>query len=198
MLALDVSSVCVGWALFSEGVPEQFGKYHTVGDTHDERLLHFHRWLGEQLQALHPDELVLEEPYFSRQPHTFAVLTQYCTMVLLAHMEYFGRPMPLGNRIQPAQVKRELNAKYGTSHTNRKRLMVLLMNQTYGLDLRFKHPDKLKRVSDDDIADALALGRAWLQRAREEHAAGTRTSARATAPRTRRRKAVARESVGGG
>jgi Holliday junction resolvasome RuvABC endonuclease subunit len=164
VLALDVSSVCVGWALFREGVPDSFGKYHQVGVSHDERLFHFHRWLGGQLQAIKPDELVLEEPYFSRQPKTFGVLTQYCTVVLLCHMEYFGRPMASQNRIQPAQVKRELKAKYGTNHTNRKRLMVLLMNQTYGLELRFKHPDKLKRVSDDDIADALALGRAWLQR----------------------------------
>lgn len=167
VLALDVSSVCVGWALFKDGLPEVFGKYHQVGESHDERLVHFHGWLGAVLQQLQPDEMVLEEPYFSRQPKTFAVLTMYATVVLMCHVEYFGEAMPGQNRIQPAQVKRELKAKYGTDHTNRKRLMVLMMNQIYGLELRFKHPDKFKRVSDDDIADALALGRAWLQRAEQ-------------------------------
>lgn len=162
LLALDVSSVCTGYAVFHDKNLIAYGKYRKEEKTHDERLFSFEQWLGELLLEYNPDERIVEDIYSAGRAEPYGTLKMYQTVVLLAHIRHFGVPMPSRNRMQPAGVKRILHAKYGNDHENRKRMMVNMINTLYGLDLRYKDPDKTKRVSDDDIADAIAVGRAWL------------------------------------
>ena len=55
-----------------------------------------------------------------------------------------------------------------TDYDLRKKAMVDRINELYGLDLRFKADDKTKKVSQDDTADGIAVGRAWLLQHRPE------------------------------
>lgn len=165
LLSLDVSSTCVGWALFDEGHLINYGKYRPAGVEHAERLGTFAMWLRHLLEEHRPVQLVAEAPFFAgRGPKTYALLSTYHGVVQVAYYDFFGTPMPGENGVQPRQVKRILRVKVGDEYQDRKRLMVQLINKLYGLDLRYKEQDKTKRVSDDDIADAIAVGRAWLMR----------------------------------
>lgn len=162
MVALDVSSVAVGWAGFEGTNLAGYGKYIQIGKEHGQKLWNFRGFLLELLETHQPDHLVVEMPYAGRRRYTYGVLMLYLSVVLQTHWEFFGYEMPSEDRVAAHQVKRRMQMPKGTDHENRKRLMVNEINQLYGLNLKFKAKDKTKKVSDDDIADAIAVGRARL------------------------------------
>jgi Holliday junction resolvasome RuvABC endonuclease subunit len=174
LLALDTSSVCVGWALFEGATLVAYGKHQQRGTEHDERLVNFEDWLRALLKEHRPEVVVVEAPYAGRRRFTYGVLMLYLAVVLMVHMRHFGCPMPSAQRVAAHQVKRLCGVqrakqggafeKKGSAHETNKRLMINRINELYGLDLRFKAGDKTKRVSDDDVADAIAVGHAWIVR----------------------------------
>lgn len=166
ILALDTSSVCVGFAVFDGEELKRYGRFLQKGVDHGERLHQFRLWLLATLKELQPDQLIFEAPFAGRRRYAFGVLMMYVAVVLMSHVQWADAEIPSENRVPAAQVKRILKAERGATHETRKRLMVLAMNKAYGLSLKFKSNDKAKRVSEDDVADAIALGRAWLIRYR--------------------------------
>lgn len=162
ILGLDISSACVGWAYFQDGTPIAYGKYVPTGEHHGEKLSHFREWLTEQLKGYQPDALLIEAPFAGRRRFAFGVLMMYCGVALQSHFEYFGVEQPPEHRVPAHLIKKLLRARKTSSYEQRKKNMVLAMNQRYGLSLRFKANDRTKKVSDDDTADALALVTAFL------------------------------------
>lgn len=162
ILALDVSSVCVGFSVFEGKRLSKYGKYVQQGKEHGERLAHFDEWLTEQFSKFVPQQVIIEMPYSGRRRFTFGVLMMYFAIVISAFYRWAGYEMPKANRITASMVKRRMRMEKGSSHAERKRMMVEKINEVYGLALKFKATDKHKKVSDDDIADAIAVARAWL------------------------------------
>lgn len=162
LLALDVSSSTVGWAFFRDGVPEQRGKFHPEGATHDEKLHSFRLWLTSTFNTLRPTSMVIEDPYLGRNKHAY-VLLYYLAVFLDFHVEVFGRPTRSGiDRIGPRVVKLLLKMPKLKDYNARKKQAVTLANSLYGLHLRYKANDRMKLISDDDVADAILLGRVRL------------------------------------
>lgn len=162
VLGLDVSSVCVGWALFDSGVRIQHGKFLMPGDDHAERLVAFEAWLQAHLERVEADELVVEMPYPGRRRHAYGVLMMYFAVVLMTYRRVFARPMPTTSQVPAARIKRVLRLPKLTEHAERKRQMVRIINERYALNLKYKERDPKKRISDDDVADAIALVDVWL------------------------------------
>ena len=171
VLGLDVSSQTVGWAVFDGHALIACGKWHPEGRDkhHGEKLSSFRAWLLAKLEEWRPDHLVTEAPYAGRRRYTFGILSMYLGVTLAAHFAHFGEEIPEANRVMPHAVKRLLKSRKGVSYEQRKKDMVLLINQLYGLTLNYKPRDK-GRVSDDDIADAIGLVHAWLDRGKEKDA----------------------------
>lgn len=163
VLGLDTSSVCVGFSLFTGSRLSKYGRYVQVGKGHGERLMHFQDWLLEQFVAFRPDQVVVEMPYSGRRRHAFGVLMLYYGAVISTFFRWAGMEMPKENQVQANVVKRRLEMDKGSSHAERKRMMVDKINELYGLKLKYKATDKHKKVSEDDTADAIALVHAWLQ-----------------------------------
>lgn len=162
ILALDTSSVCIGWAVFDEGELIKSGRYRIDGTGHGEKLVAFRGWLAKMLVEWKPAQLVYERPFAGRRRHAFGVLSLYVAVLAIAHWEFFGTEIPDANSVPAREVKRRNKMRKGTSHDQNKKIGVLLANQLYGLSLKFKSNDKTKKVSEDDRADAILLGRAWL------------------------------------
>lgn len=161
VLALDTSSSCVGWSFFRDGLPVVHGKFVPVSADHGSKLVEFQDWLLEMLAEHSPDHLAVETPYPGRRRFAFGVLMMYYGVVLSTHVRWFGVEMPPESRVAAADVKRLNQMPKGTSYEARKRAMVLEMNRLYGLSLRYKNHDSKKQVSDDDIADAIAVNTAF-------------------------------------
>jgi hypothetical protein len=162
LLALDTSSTCVGWAVFDNGELTESGQYVQEGAEHGEKLTNFLQWLVQTIGELAPNDVVFEAPYAGRRRFTFGVLSKYVALVELAHFYVLGREMPAENKFAAHLVKKIIGVRKGASHVENKRLMVNEVNQLYGLSLKFKQNDKRKTTTEDDRADAIALGRAWL------------------------------------
>lgn len=161
VLALDFSSKCVGWSIFDNGEPIAQGKELQVGDGHGEKLYRFVDWLRMMFGGWKPDVVVYEAPYAGRMRHAFAVLNKYVAAIDFVHWEYYGKEVETSQAVPSHVVKRTIKAPKGKNHEDNKRIMVKLMNETYGLGLKFKEHDTTRRYSDDDVADALAVNTAW-------------------------------------
>lgn len=153
ILCLDVSSAIVGWAVFNNGLLDDAGAYVQRGDAHPEKLAHFRVWLRKMLVATKPDQLVFEAPYPGRNRNAFKVLSWYIGVVMCAYYEHFRAALPEGNAVAAHSVKRVLKMPKGRSHEENKKLSVLEVNRLYGLDLS---------LTDNDLSDAIQLGRAWI------------------------------------
>lgn len=166
VLGLDFSSVCCGWAIFDNGQLLTYGKYHQQGDGHGERMWNFHQWLLAMLEAWSPNELVYEAPYAGPRRHAFSVLSRYAGTVQLTHYAWKGADIPEENAVAANMVKKLIGAKKGKNHEANKKIVLLMINQRYGLGLKFKSKDPKKTISQDDEADAIAVCWAWHERNR--------------------------------
>jgi Holliday junction resolvasome RuvABC endonuclease subunit len=162
VLALDLSSKCVGYAVFEGTDLVDHGKYVTEGVSHDERLLRFQLWLMQLFDAVHPEELVVERAFSGRQRNAYGVLMLYHGALMASWFAFRGEPLPDECRIMAKSVKRLLGFKQLTSHDARKKQAVQAINKLYRLRLKYKSHDPFKKVSEDDVADAIAAGRAYL------------------------------------
>jgi Holliday junction resolvasome RuvABC endonuclease subunit len=148
--------------VFENGTLRHHGRYRQVDGGHGERLATFREWLRSRIHEYKPTHVVYEKPFAGRRRNAFGVLTMYVAAVLLAHWEMFAIEMPEAHAVPAREVKRRNKMRKGQDHEANKKIAVLLANRLYGLRLKFKPNDKTKKVSQDDEADAILLGRAWL------------------------------------
>lgn len=166
VLGLDFSSVCCGWSIFDNGQLLTYGKFHQQGEGHGERMWNFHKWLLVMLEVWAPHQLVYEAPYAGPRRHAFAVLARYAGTVQLTHYAWCGQELPEANAVAANMVKKLIGAKKGKNHEANKKIVLLMINQRYGLSLKFKSKDPKKTISQDDEADAIAVCWAWHERNR--------------------------------
>jgi len=121
----------------------------------------FRVWLLGMFHSWAPNLVVYEAPYQGRMKNTFGILSRYVGLIEAAHFEHFGREFDKSEVVPAHAVKRALGAKKGVNHEANKKIMVVLVNQEFGLKLKFKANDPKKRVTQDDEADAIALNWAW-------------------------------------
>lgn len=161
ILALDTSSVAVGWSIFTNGGLRDHGVYRHVGESHDEKMFHFHGWLLAMLAEHEPNEVIYEAPYSGARSFTFPVLVRYVVVVEMAAYFHYRTPMEKRCKVPAKQVKKWIGAKKGKNHEENKKIVLLMVNQEFGLSLKYKSNDKTKKVSQDDEADAIALNWAY-------------------------------------
>lgn len=162
LLALDVSSKCVGWAIFDDGYLVGAGKYVVVGDGHGEKLTKFREWLLGVLDRALPTCVAYEAPYAGRNRRTYGVLSRYVGVVDQTYYEVTHTELPVDCAIPAHAVKRAIRAPKGKSYEDNKRAVLKLVNSKFRLRLRYKRKSQKGRIlGDDDIADAIAVGWAW-------------------------------------
>lgn len=150
----------MGWALFEDGRLADEGVYFPP-EGHGGGLVGFEDFLHGLVDTAKPTRLVLEQPFQGRRRWSFAVLIQYVAVVHMVHFRHFGCEMPPGSTIQARTVKKLHDMPAKQPHTVNKRNAVALVNQLYNCNFVF-HTNKQK--SQDDIADAILLGRTWHMR----------------------------------
>ena len=123
--------------------------------------MRFRMWLLEMFDQWSPHLLIYEAPYQGRMKNTFGVLSRYVGIIEASHYEHFEREIEKSEAVPAHMVKKAIAAKKGKDHESNKKIVVLLVNETFGLNLKFKANDTNKRVTQDDEADAIALNWAW-------------------------------------
>lgn len=161
VLALDSSSRACGWSIFDDGQLVAHGFYRQSGEGHGERLMRFRHWLLEIMGCWLPTLVIYEAPYQGRMKNTFGILSRYVGIIEAAHFEHYGREFEKEQAVAAHLVKRAIGAKKGADHEANKKIVVLLVNEQFGLSLKFKANDTNKKTTQDDEADAIALNWAW-------------------------------------
>lgn len=161
VLALDSSSKACGWSIFDDGQLVEYGRFLQSGEGHGERLMNFRTWLLSMFAGWQPTIVVYEAPYQGRMRNTYGILTRYVGVIESAHFEHFGKEVGKEESVPAHLVKKAIGAQKGKDHDANKKIVVLLINRAFGLNLKFKANDTKKKVSQDDDADAIALNWAW-------------------------------------
>ncbi len=165
VVALDISSVCVGYSIHEDGRLLKHGRYRLRAKGHGEKLGKFRKWLLRLLRKYNPSDVVIEKPFpKGRISHTYHVLSMYEAIAVDAHFVVLQYEMPAENKIFAHEVKRIMGVKKGANHADNKYIMVQAVNQMFGLSLKYVDKDSKKVKSQDDVADAIALGYAWHQK----------------------------------
>ena len=123
--------------------------------------MNFRHWLLTMFREWTPHVVVYEAPYQGRMKNTFGILSRYVGIIEAAHYEHYGREFEKTESVAAHLVKRTIGAKKGANHEANKKIVLLLVNQKFGLSLKFKANDVAKKVTQDDQADAIALNWAW-------------------------------------
>ena len=95
---------------------------------------------------------------------SYGILMQVVAVVMIRHLRYYNTDIPKRNQVEAHAVNRQHKRPKGTSPEKTKQMMVKYINTRLGLSQKYKENDKTKQVSDDDIADAIAVGLAWFTR----------------------------------
>lgn len=161
VLAFDSSSRACGWSVFDEGQLVAYGHFRQIGPGHGERLMNFRAWLLHMFASWQPTRVIYEAPYQGRMRNTFGVLSKYVAMIEEAHYEHYQAEIDETGVVPAHVIKKVIGARKGKDHEANKKIVVLLVNETFGLSLQFKTNDLGKKVSQDDDADAIALNWAW-------------------------------------
>ncbi len=129
-----------------------------------------HMSLSQTLAEFNPDLVVYEAPYHGRMRNAYAILSKYVSTVELTYRMWSGAPLPPEAAVAASSIKKLIGAPKGSSHGDNKREVVNLVNSHFGLRLKFNATDRTKQRSDDDVADAIAVGWAFLLSTAEEAA----------------------------
>ena len=174
VLALDTSSTCVGWAVFDNGSLVQHGRFVQQGHGHGEKMTNFRLWILGMLAEFRPTHLIYEAPYRGRNGSIFGLLSKYAGVVDAAAFEFFQAELAPECVVPAKDVKRAIGApkvlpgrgkrkrkSSDEQHSQNKRVVLTMVNERFGLGLKYEKNDKTKKVSQDDEADAIALNWAW-------------------------------------
>lgn len=161
ILALDISGTCTGWALGLYGKLECYGKYiQKQSGSKGKKLAQFADWLTSLLEAKKPTIILIEKPYRGRNSNVLANLSKFIAVAELC--AYLTLDLELEDSwfLDPRSIKHALKVQKGKDYDDNKKIMVHKINELFGLNLKYSKK-KSKKLSDDDVADAVAVLVAW-------------------------------------
>lgn len=164
ILALDLSTSCVGWCLGIDTDLVLWGKYvfkRSAGI--GEKLHAFAEWLQVLIDTYKPDRILLEEP-LKRKGNTTARHYEMLGVVRQVWRSRTGTEILKSWIISSTTVKTHMKVKRGRNHSHNKAIMVDKVNDLY--NLKFQYASS-KHRSDDDIADAIAVWTTYMRRNRK-------------------------------
>lgn len=157
ILALDVSGSCTGWALGLYGKLESYGKYiQKQSGSKGKKLAQFAEWFSSLLEAKKPTIILIEKPYRGRNSNVLANLSKFIAVVELCAFLTLDLELKDEWFLDPRAIKKALQVQRGKDYDDNKRIMVNRINQLFGLKLKYSK-SKSKKLSDDDVADAIAV-----------------------------------------
>lgn len=157
ILALDISGSCTGWALGLYGKLSSYGKYiQKQSGSKGKKLAQFADWLTSLLEAKKPTIILIEKPYRGRNSNVLANLSKFIAIAELCAYLTLDLELEEDWFLDPRSIKKLLKVHKGKDYDDNKKIMVNKINELFGLKLKYSQK-KSKKLSDDDIADSIAL-----------------------------------------
>jgi len=160
ILAIDQSTTCSAWSIFIGNKLEKYGseRCYTPSERKnglpiDQRIYHMYKYLRNIIISEKPDFIVFEDTFLQKvnSPETFAWLNRLVGCIMCLSIEH-----DISYKIWQANAWRKLIGMpcgRGVKREQEKEYSVEYANKHYNLELKRK---------DDDLADALCMGTAYL------------------------------------
>lgn len=156
VLALDISTTCIGWALGEDKEVVRWGKlvFKTTAEI-GEKLLAWNEFLTVLLDVYEPDKLLVES-VLSRRANTTKRHSEMHGITRKVWRRYTGEEIKKSWFVSPKTVKSALGVRRGNDHDENKLIMVNEVNARLP-HLGLRYDSGSAYTSDDDIADAVAV-----------------------------------------
>jgi Holliday junction resolvasome RuvABC endonuclease subunit len=166
VLALDLSSSCIGWAVGIDKNLVAYGKFvfKTTSAINGDKLATFISYLTVILETYGPQKVLVEKTLMGKGDTTVRHL-EILGVVRATVFKILGLEILESWLIPAKTVKRLLKVKKGRDHAHNKQIMVEKINQLFNLRLKC---ESSKIESDDDIADAIAVLVAYYRRGQSQ------------------------------
>ncbi len=103
-----------------------------------------------------PHEILIEKPYRGRNSNVLANLSKYIAVAELCAYLTLDLELDESWFLDPRSIKKALKVQRGKDYDDNKKIMVNRINELFGLKLKYSKK-KSKKLSDDDIADSIAV-----------------------------------------
>lgn len=165
LLALDLATKKTGYAIFVDGVLKDYGVIKADEGNYQQRILQIREKVVKKIVEFGIEYLVLEEVPM-QQFNNLIVAHDLCVCqgVFLDLCCIYE----LGMKLYFPTAWRSLMGLYEGKKEDKKRDVqkqkaVEKANNIFGLDLKYFKSDSKKNISDDDIAEAILIGLAYLK-----------------------------------
>ncbi len=173
IIAIDLATKKVGYAIFLEGTLAETGLIEATGENYQERLLVIRNQLIEKIEKFNIEYIILEEVPMNAHNN---LITAHNLCVAQGVILGLCCERSLGLQLYFPNEWRSLVGTYdgtreGTKRDVQKQKAVDLVNSIYSTNYHYYKTDSKKRneYSDDDICEAILLGRAFLKERTEEN-----------------------------
>lgn len=165
IIAIDFATLKSGYAVFVDNILKDYGIMRSDSSNVHERIMQIRAQILQKILQYNIAQIVLEE-----------VPMQKNNNLMVAHDLCVGQGMvlglccekELGLKLYAPSSWRSIMGLYngtqaGTKRDYQKQAAVDLANQLYGLDFQYYKNDTKKNKTDDDMAEAILLGLAFLK-----------------------------------
>lgn len=152
---LDLSTSCSGWSIFEDGELITYGAIRPVSDDWRERIMQETMELAAILKKYSPEKVYVEDVPMKDGKLTIVKLGAVQGMILSLCAGFRLKPTFL----LPSAWRREIGlfdgTRSGTTRDVLKEKAVKMVNEKFGLNLRWVAPKSKK--NDDDVAESILI-----------------------------------------
>jgi len=165
ILSIDFATKKTGYAIFINGKLQSYGIMYADSQNVHERILHIRSQILEKIIQYGITHVVLEEIPMQKN-NNLIVAHDLCVgqgAILVSCYDH-----NLGLKLYSPTSWRSIMELYNGTNESKKRdyqkqAAVNLVNELYGLDLKYYKSETKKNKTDDDIAEAILIGLAFIK-----------------------------------
>lgn len=161
LLGLDCASKKTGYSVFIDGKLIEDGIFFATGENVIDRILQIKKQISDKVREFDIDHMIPEEVQFHK---AFNAGTARDLAWLQGAVIALADDLDLGICLYPSNVWRSIMGYTGVQNRSKQKQWAIdKINEIYGFDYKYYPTDAKDRISDDDKAEAVLIGLAYLK-----------------------------------
>ena len=164
ILTLDCSTNKTGFGIFKDDKLVEYGIFNTNSEETKDKMKEIYNWISSLINKHNIQHIVFEDVPVSKHKnlHVGKTLSVLQGVILTVCFEYNIESTLYSPTSWRSIVGTYDGTREGTKREIQKQKAVEIVNKKFKLDLKYYLRDTKYNISDDDVAEAILLGVAYL------------------------------------
>jgi len=164
ILTLDCSTNKTGFGIFKDDKLVEYGIFNTNSEETKDKMKEIYNWISSLINKYNIQHIIFEDVPVSKHKnlHVGKILSVLQGVILTVCFEYNIESIIYSPSRWRSIVGTYDGTREGTKREIQKQKAVEIVNKKFKLDLKYYLRDTKYNISDDDVAEAILLGVAYL------------------------------------